>query len=395
MRRRTLHLLLLALLASTGGVFAQPSFIDVPEGHWAADAVDRIADLGIVIGHPDGTFLGDDAFTRYQAAVVVGRLLDVIDRNIGAMAAFADDDIDVLRDAVARLDGELSALRARVSALETGDTGETAPVRVAQLERRVESLSAEVERLREALAEVQPASGPVGTRGPEGSPGTGAPSTKGPVGPRGPAGAAGESAPGDGAPGEGAAGPVQEPGRAAMPGVGTREEPLFEPTPDAGDERTGTGSATPLAERSPFYLGFAAVSESNDRVPLRLVAGYDDLLGPIGLRATIDYGRQSPNDARAISVAAHLTHRMPLGDGRVRGYLGLGGGVQVDAAGAGQAAEGAFASGLLGLEIGLFGPTSAFVEGMVDSYANEPAGAPGYAYGRLYPTVAAGIAVRF
>ncbi len=69
--------------------------------------------------------------------------------------------------------------------------------------------------------------------------------------------------------------------------------------------------------------------------------------------------------------------------------------MQLDAADSGQATEGAFAGGLLGLELGLVGPTAAFVEGMVDAYLNEPAGAPDDAYGRLYPTVAAGIAVRF
>ncbi len=387
MRRRTLQLVLLALLATTGGGLAQPSFVDVPEGHWAGDAVERIAELGIVIGHPDGTFRGDDAFTRYQAAIVVSRLLDVFDQNIGPMAAFGDEDIDALRDAVARLGGELNALDARVRTLETGETD---TVRVAELERRVETLSAEVERLREAPAEVQPTSGPIGPRGPEAAPSTSSPSTKGPVGPPGPAGAVGEGPSGDGA-----AGPVPDPGRAAAPGTETREDPLAEPTPDAREGRPSTEPAAPLAARPPFYLGFAAVSESNDRVPLRLIAGYDDLLGPIGLRATIDYGRQSPNDARAVTVAAHLTYRFPLGDGRVRGYLGAGGGVQVDAGGSGQAAEGAFGGGLVGLEVELFGPTAVFVEGTLDSYVNAPAGARGYEYGRLYPTVAAGIAVRF
>ncbi|HZW99235.1 MAG TPA: S-layer homology domain-containing protein, partial [Trueperaceae bacterium] len=67
--------LLVTLLAAVflSGAFAQSSFPDIPANHWAGDAVDRIADLGIVIGFPDGTFRGNEAFTRYQAALVVSR----------------------------------------------------------------------------------------------------------------------------------------------------------------------------------------------------------------------------------------------------------------------------------------------------------------------------------
>lgn len=74
---KKLLLATLALLIVSGA--AAQSFPDVPEGSYAEEAVARLADLGIIIGFPDGTFRGNEPFNRYQAALVVSRLLDLID----------------------------------------------------------------------------------------------------------------------------------------------------------------------------------------------------------------------------------------------------------------------------------------------------------------------------
>ena len=70
-----------------GGALAQNSFPDVPADSYAADAVSQLVELGIVNGFPDGTYRGNDAFTRYQAALVVSRLLSVIEENTAAAGA--------------------------------------------------------------------------------------------------------------------------------------------------------------------------------------------------------------------------------------------------------------------------------------------------------------------
>jgi hypothetical protein len=108
---------LVALLAAAvfGGAFAQSAFPDVPENHWADDAVDRIADLGIVIGFPDGTFRGNDAFTRYQSALVVSRLLDVIGDELNARQVLTDADLASLRNAVQELASDVAGLDQRHS----------------------------------------------------------------------------------------------------------------------------------------------------------------------------------------------------------------------------------------------------------------------------------------
>ncbi len=113
--------LLAALLAS--GAFAQSSFPDIPANHWAGDAVDRIADLGIVIGFPDGTFRGNEAFTRYQAALVVSRLLDVLNENLDAALALSQADIESLRNAVQEIGSDVAAQGVRLSSAESAIAG--------------------------------------------------------------------------------------------------------------------------------------------------------------------------------------------------------------------------------------------------------------------------------
>jgi hypothetical protein len=113
--------LLIALLAAVlaSGAFAQTPFPDIPENHWAEDAVARIADLGIVIGFPDGTFRGNEAFTRYQSALVVSRLLDVLQANIEASQAMTDADIASLRNALQELASDVAAQGVRLAASES------------------------------------------------------------------------------------------------------------------------------------------------------------------------------------------------------------------------------------------------------------------------------------
>src|SRR5690606_12301681 len=113
--------LLAAVLVS--GAFAQSSFPDIPANHWAGDAVDRIADLGIVIGFPDGTFRGNEAITRYQAALVVSRLLDVLNENLEAAQALSRADIESLRNAVQELASDLAAQAVRLSSAESAIAG--------------------------------------------------------------------------------------------------------------------------------------------------------------------------------------------------------------------------------------------------------------------------------
>ncbi|MDZ7704578.1 MAG: S-layer homology domain-containing protein [Trueperaceae bacterium] len=106
---KRLLIVCLATLTASGAFAQQPPFPDIPAGHWSSDAVARIADLGIVIGFPDGTFRGNESFTRYQAALVIDRLLDVIGSDLNAALALTNSDIAALRNALQELAADVAA----------------------------------------------------------------------------------------------------------------------------------------------------------------------------------------------------------------------------------------------------------------------------------------------
>jgi hypothetical protein len=147
--------LLITLLAAlfVGGVASAQAFPDIPANHWAGDAVEEIADLGIVIGFPDGTFRGNEAFTRYQAALVISRLLSVIEANadamMGAMQADVQGMMNQLRATVQDLAGNVAAHGARLSAAESAIAGLSSDVaaqsgRIGATESAIAGISGDV-----------------------------------------------------------------------------------------------------------------------------------------------------------------------------------------------------------------------------------------------------------
>ncbi|UCH34782.1 MAG: S-layer homology domain-containing protein, partial [Armatimonadota bacterium] len=65
------------LIAATVPAGAQGAFSDVPSDHWAYDAVQELAQDGVIIGYPDGTFKGQRQMTRYEFAMALSRILDM------------------------------------------------------------------------------------------------------------------------------------------------------------------------------------------------------------------------------------------------------------------------------------------------------------------------------
>lgn len=56
-------------------------FKDVPNDHWAYQALERLGADKIFIGDPDGTFKGKRTLTRYEMAMVVDRLIRLMDER--------------------------------------------------------------------------------------------------------------------------------------------------------------------------------------------------------------------------------------------------------------------------------------------------------------------------
>lgn len=119
--KRKLVVYLAGLLTVLSVGFGSAQFSDVPAGHWAREAVERIAQRGLITGFPDGTFRGNQNLTRYQAALIIDRLLQQLaQQQPGAAPApsISEEDLAAIRNAVQELAAELAALGVRVSALE-------------------------------------------------------------------------------------------------------------------------------------------------------------------------------------------------------------------------------------------------------------------------------------
>ena len=116
MRRLAVLLVGCILLMGTLPAFSAPLFKDLPEKHWALDALKDLAAKGIVEGYPDGTFKGDRAATRWEVAMILARLLARCEQEHTTFATKADYET-VMALAKAYKD-ELAAYGVRVAAVE-------------------------------------------------------------------------------------------------------------------------------------------------------------------------------------------------------------------------------------------------------------------------------------
>ena len=48
-----------AAMCISAAAYAENPFNDLPQGHWAYDAVSKLTAEGVVDGYPDGTYGGD------------------------------------------------------------------------------------------------------------------------------------------------------------------------------------------------------------------------------------------------------------------------------------------------------------------------------------------------
>ena len=101
--KKTLLLAAVMALGVNAGVYAANPFSDVPAGHWAYDAVNKLAAEGVIEGYPGGTYGGDRLMTRYEMAQITAK----------AMAKGANAD-----RLAAEFAGELDSLGVRVANLE-------------------------------------------------------------------------------------------------------------------------------------------------------------------------------------------------------------------------------------------------------------------------------------
>ena len=115
-------------------------FSDVPQGHWAYDAVQMLEEKGLVEGYPDGLFKGERPMTRYEMAMVVARVIAKLEQLQSSIPEMPDlsiyatkTDLEAINKLIGEYGNELDALGVRVTNVE--DTLGKLSGRVEELER--------------------------------------------------------------------------------------------------------------------------------------------------------------------------------------------------------------------------------------------------------------------
>ncbi|HOY63709.1 MAG: Outer membrane protein alpha precursor [bacterium ADurb.Bin236] len=133
MKKLVLAALALTLTVGISVKSYSATLVDVHSGHWAADAVQKLVDSGLIEGYPDGTFKGDRPLTRYEYAMVIARMMDILDKTYclkseckaapaapgapsapGISPAQLDEIRDIVKKLAAEFKDELAALKVKV-----------------------------------------------------------------------------------------------------------------------------------------------------------------------------------------------------------------------------------------------------------------------------------------
>lgn len=224
-------------------------------GDWRSQAVESLSAEGIDPAFPDGSFLGEGTLTGYQAALLVDRLLSIVDERTGCpdevaglptpefrfqdqpeghWASDAVRTVGALGVAEAFPEGEFKGsefLTGYQTALLVSRALEVVEAKTACGESAAFDVASELTERLDTLEEGIADGSLRGPAGPKGDPGE--PGPAGPPGPPGPPGPAGEDGLA-GAPGE--RGPPGPPGPAGPAGpVG----PAGEPGPPGADGTPG------------------------------------------------------------------------------------------------------------------------------------------------------------
>lgn len=69
--------LVLVAIAAVCSAMGQKTPNDVPSNHWAAPAVTKLYDLGILQGYPDGMFRGSRPVSRYEMAEAINKMFSM------------------------------------------------------------------------------------------------------------------------------------------------------------------------------------------------------------------------------------------------------------------------------------------------------------------------------
>ncbi len=133
---------------------AQDQFPDVPENHWAYEALANMKKNGLLVGYPDGLFRGPRPATRYEMAVAIHAtyqyLKNITDNLAAEIAKLGKDGYDHKG-----LEDALKALQADVAAMKGwGDDIANLKKMAATFEKELASLGVDVEAMKKDLKDL-------------------------------------------------------------------------------------------------------------------------------------------------------------------------------------------------------------------------------------------------
>lgn len=162
--KSTLKYALIAVLGAAIVVpaLAQDQFPDVPENHWAYEALENLKKEGCLVGYPDGLYRGGRPASRYEMAVALyacykhmKTMVDGMNDQIKALTEKIDGWGDVPGDIKALRD-QLAALQSTVDGMKAWGDDIAALKKMAEtFEKELAALGVDVEALKKDLSDLE------------------------------------------------------------------------------------------------------------------------------------------------------------------------------------------------------------------------------------------------
>jgi hypothetical protein len=140
---------------------AQENFPDVPDNHWAYEALKNMKNDGLLVGYPDGLFRGQRPASRYELAVAIHAtyqklkgMYDGLDSQIKALSASLDGkadkaDLQNLRDALTALQNDVAGMKA------WGDDIANLKKLADKFDKEIASLGVDVEAMKKDIGDIK------------------------------------------------------------------------------------------------------------------------------------------------------------------------------------------------------------------------------------------------
>jgi len=138
-------------------VFAQDNFPDVPDNHWAYEALARMKKDGLLVGYPDGLYRGNRPASRYELAVAVHATYTHLKNITDGLQAQIDDlkahapgpaNLDDIRNALQQLQNDVNNMKG------WGADIDNLKKMAATFEKELASMGVDIEGLKKDLADL-------------------------------------------------------------------------------------------------------------------------------------------------------------------------------------------------------------------------------------------------